>query len=107
MATLLIELNCGFFLIMGVVALARPAVVTGFFGILEIPPDMRNEVRAVYGGFGVAPAIVLHACITSEAIRSGVLLTVAVATIRYRVRPSHIGGNRLFNKSLPTYLFRR
>jgi uncharacterized integral membrane protein len=81
MATLLIELNCGFFLIMGVVALARPAFVMRFFGVLEIPPDMRSEVRAVYGGFGVAIAVVLYACIDTEAIRSGVLLTVAVALL--------------------------
>ncbi|MFT4563974.1 MAG: hypothetical protein ACI9BW_003736 [Gammaproteobacteria bacterium] len=55
--------------------------VTGYFGVLEMPPDMRNAVRAVYGGFGVAIAVVLYACIDNEAIRSGVLLTVAVAFI--------------------------
>jgi hypothetical protein len=43
---------------MGVVVLARPASVTQFFGIREIRPDMRNEVRAVYGGFVVVIAAV-------------------------------------------------
>lgn len=37
---------------MGIGAIAKPTVVTAQFGILELTPAGRNEVRAVYGGFG-------------------------------------------------------
>lgn len=66
------------FLAMGAVALVSPPWVTSFFGLREIPADMRNEVRAVYGGFGVAVAALLIAAVRVERIRSGVVLAVAV-----------------------------
>jgi Domain of unknown function (DUF4345) len=45
------------FAAMGVVALARPAHVVRYFGVVEITADLRNEIRAVHGGFGIAVAI--------------------------------------------------
>jgi hypothetical protein len=48
-----------FFAAMGLAALAAPEFVVHFFGVRGLPLDMRNEVRAVYGGFGVAVAVVL------------------------------------------------
>ena len=38
---------------MGVGATAKPAFVMAQFGILDLTPAGRNEVRAVYGGFGI------------------------------------------------------
>ena len=46
---------------MGIGAIAKPTVVTAQFGILELTPASRNEVRAVYGGFGVFMALALLA----------------------------------------------
>jgi len=67
------------FLGMGVVALARPAYVGTFFDVRYDSVDGRNEVRAVYGGFGVAMALVLWWAIEDPALRRGVFLTVALA----------------------------
>jgi len=41
------------FVLMGLSALARPEFIVGFFGATVETPDFRNEIRAVYGGFGV------------------------------------------------------
>jgi len=70
-----------FFLVMGLVALARPEQVVRYFGTLHLSIDGRNEVRAVYGGFGVAVALLLLAAIVLPAIRPGVLLSLAVALL--------------------------
>ena len=47
------------FALMGVVGLLSPAYITSLFGISKLPPDMRNEVSAVYGGYGIAVALLL------------------------------------------------
>jgi hypothetical protein len=44
---------------MGITALVRPQVIGHFFRVRFDSLDGRNEVRAVYGGFGVAMAAVL------------------------------------------------
>jgi len=65
------------FAVMGLVAIAVPERVVGIFGGTAATVDARNEVRAVYGGFGIAIAAVL---VTVPAdLRAGVLLAVAVA----------------------------
>jgi hypothetical protein len=79
METALILLVAATFLGMGVVALARPAFVLGLFGTRGLTRDGENEVRAVYGGFGVAVAVVLAAAIVTPAIRDGVLVAIAVS----------------------------
>ncbi len=66
---------------MGVIALLQPTRVTRCFSVPTLPADMRNEVRAVYGGFGVAMAALLIAATLVDAIESGVLLSVAVALL--------------------------
>lgn len=43
-----------FFLGMGLVALVHPSFIVGIFGIALESPAARGEVRAVYGGFGLA-----------------------------------------------------
>ena len=41
----------------------------------------RNEVRAIYGGFGIAMSSILIAAIYAPALRTGVCLTLAAALI--------------------------
>jgi hypothetical protein len=68
-----------FFLGMGVLALAAPERILGPFGLPSLTLEGRNEVRAVYGGFGVAMAAVLASAAGSPAIAPGVFLTVGAA----------------------------
>ncbi len=70
-----------FFLGMGLFGLVAPGALIRPFGI-ELPvPEARAEVRAVYGGFGVAVGALLAwtALGASGDLRSGVVLTVAVS----------------------------
>jgi len=69
------------FAAMGLMALARPEGILAYFGTASLTRDGRNEVRAVYGGFGLAIAILLGAAQFHAAIRAGALLTVAVALL--------------------------
>lgn len=67
------------FAVMGVGALADPTLVTRQFGIPDLTDPGRSEVRAVYGGFGVAIAGMLVFALTSPDLRPGIVVTVAVA----------------------------
>ena len=68
------------FAAMGLGALARPAAVLAPFGVAVETPAGRNEVRAVYGGFGLAVAALLCvAAIGEPATAEGIVVTVAVA----------------------------
>ena len=77
--TLVIILAGVFFLGMGLFALARPAALIRPFGITLPIPESRAEVRAVYGGFGVAIAGMLALAATNHPAREGILITVAAA----------------------------
>ena len=79
MALVLISLVAAFFFVMGVVALRRPGRIVAYFGTTSLTRAGRNEVRAVYGGFGVAVAVLLLATLWFPALRAGVLVAVAVA----------------------------
>lgn len=68
-----------FFAGMGVFALSRPAALIRPFGITLPEPTSRAEVRAVYGGFGLAIAGVLTLAATGHPAREGILITVAAA----------------------------
>ena len=67
------------FALMGIGALVRPTVVTRQFGIPALTVEGRSEVRAVYGGFGLAVAAMLVVAITTPDLRAGIAITVAVA----------------------------
>ena len=67
------------FTVMGVGAIAKPAFVTAQFGILELTPAGRSEVRAVYGGFGIFMAVALMVALRQPELREGILFTVAAA----------------------------
>lgn len=77
--TIVIVLTAIFFLGMGVFALARPAALIRPFGITLPIPESRAEVRAVYGGFGLAIAGVLALALVNHSAREGILITVAAA----------------------------
>jgi Domain of unknown function (DUF4345) len=69
-----------FFAGMGVYALAAPAAILRPFGFSVATAATRTEVRAVYGGFGLAIAGVLgYAAATPGEVRTGILITVAAA----------------------------
>jgi Domain of unknown function (DUF4345) len=69
-----------FFLGMGIYALAAPAALVRPFGITLGESASRSEVRAVYGGFGLAIAGVLVFAATKQGdIRTGILIAVGAA----------------------------
>jgi hypothetical protein len=70
-----------FFLAMGAYALVVPGRVLSFFGVHVETVDGRNEVRAVYGGFGIAMGLVLALATHASTLRDGVLVCAAVALL--------------------------
>ena len=64
---------------MGIAALVSPAFIWAPFGVAPTTPEARNEVRAVYGGFGLALAALLILTDDSAALREGALVAVAVS----------------------------
>ncbi len=69
------------FAVMGVGALVVPDRVTEQFDVPTLTIAGRNEVRAVYGGFGIVMAAMLIVASTSMDLRLGVGLTIGVALI--------------------------
>lgn len=67
------------FALMGVGAIAAPTRVTRQFGVVSLDADGRNEVRAVYGGFGLVVAAMLCLALAAPDLRAGVCLTVGMA----------------------------
>ena len=67
------------FAAMGTAALVRPAFIWAPFGAVPTTPEARSEVRAVYGGFGLAIAALLVLTDDSAGLRDGVLVAVAVS----------------------------
>ncbi|WP_199442877.1 DUF4345 domain-containing protein [Umezawaea beigongshangensis] len=69
-----------FFLGMGVYALAAPAALVRPFRLTADTPESRSEIRAVYGGFGVAVAAVLLLATPQDGdLKRGAVVTVAFA----------------------------
>ena len=67
------------FALMGIGAFARPRTFVGPFGLNAETPDARNEVQAVYGGFGLAVAATLAATAWYPDYRDGVVVAVAAS----------------------------
>jgi hypothetical protein len=78
---MIVPLIAAAFAAMGLLALARPERIVAYFGTRELSRDGRNEVRAVYGGFGLAIAALLAAVPYHPALRPGTLLAVALALL--------------------------
>lgn len=70
-----------FFLGMGLYGLAMPAALIRPFGIALPDATARAEVRAVYGGFGVAIAGVLALAAAGHVAGEGILIAVAAALL--------------------------
>jgi hypothetical protein len=69
-----------FFLGMGVYALAAPAAIVRPFGTTLGGDASRSEVRAVYGGFGLAIAgVLVYAVVADGDVRTGILIAVGAA----------------------------
>ncbi|MFD7009646.1 DUF4345 domain-containing protein [Rhodococcus sp. JVH1] len=82
MAEFLIIAVALFFAGMGVYGLAAPARLVAPFALSADSATSRAEVRAVYGGFGVAVAALLFfAAFDAHGIRSAASVTVAVALL--------------------------
>jgi hypothetical protein len=82
LGTAVIVVIAVFFLGMGVYALAAPAALVRPFGISLEQPTSRSEVRAVYGGFGLAIAAVLaYAAWQPGETRTGIVITVGAALV--------------------------
>lgn len=79
MLTILVTLVAIFFVGMGILALASPERITVTFGTPTLTPAGRNEVRAVYGGFGLAMAAMIFAAAREPVLARGIHLTVAAA----------------------------
>ncbi len=67
------------FVAMGAAALVAPNRVTEQFDIPPLSAAGRNEIRAVYGGFGLAMAAMLGVAVWSSDLRTGICLTIAAA----------------------------
>src|SRR5688572_29899671 len=66
------------FALMGLGALLRPAVVLAQFGVAVGTSEGRNEVRAVYGGFGIAVGVLLAiAALGDPATAEGIVVATA------------------------------
>jgi hypothetical protein len=66
---------------MGVVALANPDWIVAQFDVERLTTAGRNEVRAVYGGFGLAVAgVLIVAVVTGDShLARGIFLAIACA----------------------------
>ncbi|WP_082981981.1 DUF4345 domain-containing protein [Mycolicibacterium mucogenicum] len=77
-----VAVNAVFFAGMGLRALTAPAEMLRPFGITLGEAASRSEVRAVYGGFGLAIAAILgYAIAAPEQVRFGIVVTVSVALL--------------------------
>ncbi|MFC8042521.1 DUF4345 family protein [Nocardia sp. NPDC057353] len=68
------------FALMGLAALAAPGRIVAPFGLRADTPTARSEVRAVYGGFGIAMAGLLAAAAAGGA-PAGAVLAAGVALL--------------------------
>jgi ABC-type molybdate transport system permease subunit len=77
--TIAVDLVIVFFVGMGLLALASPESISRINGTPTLTPAGRNEIRAVYGGFGLAVAAMVVLALCAPALRAGVLLAVAAS----------------------------
>ena len=80
---MLISLYLGLILFaaMGAGLLWQPQYVSRLTNVELTTIESRNEVRAVYGGFGAAIAIALFIALVWSPLRSGICLTIGLALI--------------------------
>lgn len=80
---MLISLYLGLvlFAAMGAGLLWQPQYLTRLTNVELTTVESRNEVRAVYGGFGVAMALALFIALVWSPLRPGICLTIGLALI--------------------------
>lgn len=81
MDVVVIGLTAVFFAGLGLYGLAAPASLIAPFGITLEAPESRAEVRAVYGGFGVAMAGLLTWTAVDDRWREPVAAAVGIALL--------------------------
>ncbi|MPY79399.1 MAG: DUF4345 domain-containing protein [Actinophytocola sp.] len=81
MTTLVLVVMAVFFAGIGLYGLAAPGALIRPFGVTLQSATARAEVRAVYGGFGLAIATVLAYAVADDDMRAGIALTVALALL--------------------------
>jgi hypothetical protein len=69
------------FAAMGAGLIWKPEYVSRLTGVELTTVESRNEVRAVYGGFGVAMAIAMFIAMVSTGLRGGIMVTTGLALI--------------------------
>ncbi|TMR93010.1 DUF4345 family protein [Nonomuraea basaltis] len=80
MTAAVIAVVAAFFLGMGVYGLVAPAALIRPFRIIADSVEARTEIRAVYGGYGVAVAgLLMVAAADAGGIRRGVVTAIAVS----------------------------
>ena len=67
------------FITMGIGSFFLPERVTAQFDIPTLSTAGRNEVRAVYSGFGILMGLMLVVALNAPLLRSGICFTVAAA----------------------------
>jgi hypothetical protein len=79
----IISLLIGFLLFaaMGVTLLIWPEAVARVTNQEPTTPEARSEIRAVYGGFGIAVALALFVAMVYSDFRGGIMFTVGLALI--------------------------
>ncbi|MER5388415.1 DUF4345 family protein [Saccharopolyspora sp. NPDC002686] len=81
MGAALLVIVAAFFAGLGVFGLVAPAALVRPFAIELNAPESRSEVRAVYGGFGIAIAAVLVVAVLDTDLRRGIAIAVAAALL--------------------------
>ncbi len=67
---------------MGLLAVLKPLEVVAQFGVKDDSPEYRNEIRAVYGGFGIAVAALLAiAALGDPDTAEGIVIAVAISLL--------------------------
>jgi len=99
------------FILMGIGSFCLPEKVTAQFDIPTLSTAGKNEVRAVYGGFGVLMGLMLIIALFTPNLREGICLTVAAALggmaigrFLSAVLDRHINGFPLFYMCLEAVL---
>ncbi len=81
MKTIFLTGTALFFIGMGILALMRPAAVLALFNINVTTPAGRNEVRAVYGGYGIMMGGLLFYSLSEPELQAGIWFTIALALL--------------------------
>ena len=81
LATIALALSGSFYLALALAAFARPSTLLAGFGIAASGCDARNEIRAVYGGFPLAVALLVGWCLFGGEYAVGILVALTTATL--------------------------